>query len=191
MPWEITVMTEKEIKTVYSGRLKHDFPRNEVKPLRRILKGVRAGRYRCYALTEGEALLAYAFLMMLEGHSLLDYYAVRQDLRGTGIGSRFLRQLCEGELKGQDCVLLETEDPEGLPEGPEKIKREQRLRFYLKNGMRDTGVRTKVCGADYQVLQMPVGEAADRESVIRRYTAHYRAILPGWIYARQVAFRDA
>lgn len=185
----IRELNSREVETVYKSRLIKDFPPNEVKSLRRIRTAAGKGGYRCFGLAEGDNLLAYAFFMVLEGHMLLDYYAVRQDLRGTGLGSRFLKMMCEGVLKEQECVLLETEDPDTVPEGAEKDKRERRLRFYLKNSLRDTGLRTCVYDADYRVMQMPVGTQQDPEAVLSRYTAHYHAMLPDSAFNRHVKIK--
>jgi len=176
----IEELTAEEVREVYRTRLVRDFPPNEVKRLSLIEKTARRGGYRCYGLKDGDGLLAYAFFMVLERQALLDYYAVRQDLRGTGVGSRFLRELGEGVMKGNDCVLLETEDPDAVTDPEAKMKRERRLHFYLKNGLLDTGVRSRVYGADYRILQFPGGAIPERNEVTARYTAHYRDILPFW-----------
>ena len=162
---------------MYRLRLVKDFPANEVKPLRIIEQAARKNRYRCYGLKDGEELLAYAFFMILGEQALLDYFAVRQELRGTGIGSRFLRELGGNIMKECECVLLETEDPAAVSDPAEKRTRERRLRFYLKNGLRDTGVRTRVFGSDYRVMAFPGDDSPGQDETVRRYKAHYRAIL--------------
>ena len=84
---DIGLLTLPEIREIYRKRLKHDFPANEVKPLARIEKAFRDGRYRCYGVREGDDLLAYAFFVLTGDLYLLDYYAVKKDLSGSGIGS--------------------------------------------------------------------------------------------------------
>ena len=64
------------------------------------------------------------------------YFAVKEELRGKGLGQKILNQLIE-RYKGQSCVL-DMESPR-----QECDNEEQRLRrhaFYLRNGFRDTNV---------------------------------------------------
>ena len=64
------------------------------------------------------------------------YFAVKEELRGKGLGQQILNQLID-KYKGQSCVL-DMESPR-----QECANKEQRLRrqaFYLRNGFRDTNV---------------------------------------------------
>ena len=183
-------LTLQEIRDIYRQRLTDDFPRNERKTLGVIEKSIRKERYRCFGLKEADELLAYAFFVYLpengKEYCLLDYYAVERKRRGTGIGSLFLKMLCTDQLKDADCALLEVEDPECAEEDRET--RERRLRFYLRNGMTDTGVKAAVFGADFMILRMPVGEAnADFRDIYQHF---YRAILPGPVFRAAVRMKS-
>ena len=138
---------------------------------------------------EADELLAYAFFVHLpengEEHYLLDYYAVEKGRRGTGIGSLFLKMLSSDQLKDADCVLLEVEDPECAEE--ERETRERRLRFYLRNGMMDTGVKAAVFGADFMILRMPVGKTDEDFREI--YQNVYRILLSGPVFNAEVRMK--
>ena len=115
--FNIETLSVEQIRILYEERLRADFPPDELKPLAMIERGFRYGTYICLgAVDAGGEILAYAFFVLLKGANercaLVDYYAVRQDLRDTGIGSRFLRAMIEGKLREMDCVLLEVDDPD-------------------------------------------------------------------------------
>ena len=125
----IDPLTLPEIREIYRERVKHDFPANEVKSLARIEKTLRDGRYLCYGARAGDDILAYAFFVLAEDVYLLDYFAVMKDLRGTGIGSGFLKELSSSCFRETACVLLEVDDPAFAGSEKEKTLRERRLAF--------------------------------------------------------------
>jgi len=76
------------------------------------------------------------------------YFAVRDDLRGRGIGQRILSMLIE---EYRYCTnILDMESPDQVCENAEMRKR--RCAFYLRNGFRKTGVRKSFEGIDYTIL---------------------------------------
>ena len=188
--FSVRMLSPAQVRTLYEERLRDDFPPDELKPLWIIERAIARGEYVCYGAAEGEQTLAYAFFVRLEFSNgtcaLLDYYAVRKDLRGKGMGGGFLQALIAGPLKGMTCVLLEVDDPDCAADAQERMIRERRLRFYLRNGLTDTAVTAVVYGVSYRILVLPVGVASSPEETRRVYAAIYRAMLPAKIYAEKV-----
>ena len=75
-------------------------------------------------------------------------------------------------------MVGEVEDPETAADAESRLTRERRLRFYLRNGVLDTGVCSRVYGVDYRVLELPTAGAHAPETVRDCYTALYRSMLP-------------
>ena len=185
----IKELTLREIRYIYHRRMVDDFPGNELKSLSAIERAIRKGIYRCFGLMDADEILAYAFFVYLpengEENYLLDYYAVDREHRGAGIGGRFLKMLCENQLKNADCAILEVDDPACAAEDREI--RERRLRFYLQNGMADTGERANAFGADFMILRMPVGKTdADFREI---YQNIYRAMLPEKLFNAMIRMK--
>lgn len=110
----------EEMKQIYDGMMKRHFPADEIKPFKVIEKGYLADRYMGYGLYEEEnpdVCLAYAWMcwMKEENWMLLDYYAVREELRGQGLGSHFLRDIVELYTQNMP-VIIEVEDPDRIEE---------------------------------------------------------------------------
>jgi GNAT superfamily N-acetyltransferase len=81
------------------------------------------------------------------------YFAVKEELRGKGLGQQILNQLIE-RYKGQSCVL-DMESPR-----QECDNKEQRLRrhaFYLRNGFRDTNLYKKFDVVEMTIMMMGEG----------------------------------
>lgn len=184
-PFRIRALGPDEIRALYAGRLKEDFPPDELKSLAAIERLYAQGRYACYA-ADGAGIPAYAFFVKLGSRALVDYFAVRRDLRGQGVGSRFLQALVGGPLRGMDVVLLEADDPDAAPDADELDVRERRLRFYLRNGLVDTGVVAEVFGVAFRILALPVGDVPVAADARRAYAELYRAILPRKTYDAEV-----
>ena len=179
-----------QVRAVYRERMKRDFPPDELKPLERIERAMARGEYACYGAFGGGGILAYAFFVLAGRRALFDYYAVAEDQRDRGIGSRFIRALMDGPLSGMDCVLLEVDDPDSAATPEEEALRRRRLAFYIKNGLADTGVRATVYGVDFTVLALPVGNRPSREEAGRLYGELYHVILPPELYDRWVVIHE-
>ena len=155
MDLKIQILPLEDVRTIYRERLVHDFLPEEVKPLSVIEAAIGRQQYVCYGLWAGEEMPAYAFFVVNGPCALLDYYAVRADLRGQGYGSRFLRMLAAETMRKYDCVLLEAENPDFAENARERENMERRLRFYRHNGIRDTGLRAEVWHVEYRILTAP------------------------------------
>ena len=182
----IDFLTLPEVREIYRKRMKDDFPGNELKSLAMIEKVFGEGRYLCYGVREGADILAYAFFVLTEDVYLLDYFAVKKDLRGSGIGSGFLKELNNRCLREASCVLVEVDDPSFAGNDKEKEICERRLAFYLGNGLLDTGARARTFGADFLILEFPEGEHHSRAEAGEFYARIYRSLLPKRIYEQMV-----
>lgn len=165
------------IEGLYKSRLKQDFARNELKPLSAIRRLWDRDAYDCYGLFRGEDLLGYAFFVRIGRNYLFDYLAIEAGHRDEGLGSAFLRQLAAC-LTEADCVVGEVEDPDKAEDEAERALRERRLQFYLRAGYRRTDLTARVFGADYRILEVPVGRDHSTDELRAVYTELYRAILP-------------
>ena len=67
----------------------------------------------------------------------------------------------------------------------------RRYAFYLRNGYQDTGVRTRVFGANYNVLEMNGKEEPlhSMEEIVEIYMRIYREMLPEEWFAKHVEVR--
>ena len=104
---------------LYHTALPRDFPAAECKPFAEIRRLLEAGVYEPLLLTDDAgARLAYAWQVVLPGQrtALLDYFAVRCDLRGSGVGTAALQLIRDYyALRVQD-LLLECEHPAEAPD---------------------------------------------------------------------------
>ena len=164
-----------ELESIYRTWMRKDFAEDELKPFSMIAEAWEKGVYDCYVLTEQEAILGYACFMRQDNSFLIDYLAVSAEHRGEGLGTLFLRQLADW-IEGADCIVIEVEDPGAAKEEEDRILRERRLQFYLRNGCRLAGVRARVFGVDYQILEVPTGREHTREEIAEIYTELYHRV---------------
>ncbi len=186
----VRALTLPQVRVLYAGRMREDFPPDEIKPLSAIERAMARGQYVCWGAADGEEILAYAFFVRLKEKdkqfALFDYFAVKKEARCAGIGSAFLRELISGPLKGMDWVLLEVDDPACAPDAEEEAIRNRRLSFYLRNGLLDTSVTAVVFGVQFRILALPLGPCPSPDDTRRMYAALYRAVMPPVIYEKQV-----
>ena len=156
----LTLLNRQEIIDIYNKYMIEDFPPDELKPLSSILDMLSRGIYSCYGLFEGEKLLAYAYLTVLDDFVLVDYLAVTKTLRGGGIGTKLLTLLKE-LLKGK-TILIECENPLFAKENQEKITQIRRLDFYKRNCFIQTNVTSVLFGVNYTILTYPESSTASQ-----------------------------
>ena len=176
-PGIIRLQTETEIIRTYQNHLQYDFPPAERKPLSSILQANRAGTYRAFGVYENEQCLAYAYFVLVPESDwlLLDYYAVRSDLRGSGIGSWFLAQIQTLEAD-HPTVLLEIEDAESAETEEDHKHCLRRERFYRRAGAQFSNVLATTFGVPYRLLTFSNAPVSDAE-VARQYEAIYLRML--------------
>lgn len=151
----LKICNREEIEKIYNTYLVQDFPKDEVKPLERILFLYDKNLYFAYGLYDAdEKMLAYAFFS--KAHSceyvLLDYYAVAEEKRGTGIGSHMLSLLKEtlcGEYEG---IILESENPDFAENAKDFDVRSRRIQFYLNNGFSSTKMLCRLFGVEFRLF---------------------------------------
>ena len=189
--FQIINLTLEQVRRVYPEQMVPAFPVDELKPLKMIEQALGRGEYLCLGAADGDDVLAIAFFVRIvrEGRILMlfDYFAVREDLRDQGLGSRFLQSLIgEPFLAEADAALLEVDEPDAA-ETPQELEIcSRRLAFYLRNGLRDTGEHAHVYGVTYRILSLPTGNVLTPDEVRRTYAALYHSFLPDHLYRRWV-----
>ena len=188
----IQILDRNQIIEVYYSKMIHDFPQDELRPLDRILGPYDEGTYICYGLFDEACdcgdILGYACFVKRQNNYLFDYLAVSEASRNSGLGTEFLR-LIKNMLIDSDSVVGEVEDPEYAVNSEEKRIQERRLGFYLRNGYINTGVKVKLFGVDYIVLELDLGKNHDRQTVEKLYQEHYRSMLPESLYLSKVIIK--
>ncbi len=143
-------LDDAEVRQVYRTHLTQDFPAAERKPLRAIRSLRRRGLYDCYAMTQGETVLSYAFFCQRGDWCLLDYFAVCAPFRGKGTGTRMMEAL--RFLLPHMGILAEVEDPGQAATPGEKHTRLRRIAFYERLGFLMTGIRVRLFSVDYRIM---------------------------------------
>jgi hypothetical protein len=149
-------LNNKLTTEVYNKRMKYDFHANELKPLDYILNITEKGLYLPMAALPDNAdqndfeicdIIAYCFFVKTdENLFLLDYFAVRADLRGTGKGSEIIKHFSKYNFMG------EVEDPDYASDEADKQNRQRRMSFYIRNNLKPTGVKCRLFGSDYVIM---------------------------------------
>lgn len=151
---ELLLCNKEEITRIYETHLVNDFPKAEVKPLKRILLLADVGMYFAYGLYDNEELISYAFFSCSKDtdYVLLDYFATVSGNRGKGIGTKMLELLKSEICKTKSGIILETEDPCFAHDEEDLDIRTRRVNFYTKCGLEHTKIKTTLFGVNYKIL---------------------------------------
>lgn len=136
------------------------FPEQEKKPLQLMEQLSAEGKQEMLAMVDEGKFVGLAINMIGNGRGLLDYYAIASDKRNGGYGSKGLEVLLK-HFEGQKYIF-EIEIQDENADNAEERKR--RKAFYLRNGLKETGLFVNVYDTDFEILT-PGGELTYEEYV--------------------------
>ncbi len=135
--------TLPKIKVLYTK----SFPMNERKPFSMILKNREKGITDIFAAIDDNGnFCGLAIFVFYKDIVLLDYFAVCEELRGSGIGTVLLRKI--QEHFSDKRLMLEIELADDEPFG-DKFRRKK---FYLRGGMSEAGLFVRLFGVKMEIL---------------------------------------
>lgn len=177
-----------EVKDVFETRMTVDFPEDELRPLENILSLIEDDEYFMLGYFEENALMAYASFAMPKGSisALLDYYAVLENARGTGIGGDFLCRF-EETLKpmGVDHIVLEVERLDCANSEKEVTVRKRRIRFYENNSCKMSNVVTKLFGVDFSIMVLPFDKVPSDNQITKDMESFYKLIVTPMVDSKE------
>lgn len=124
------------------------FPRVERKPVSSLEKTCAEGKMKILAVCEGEEFVGLAVLMTDGSLLLLDYLAILPEKRNLGYGGAVLHRLLEEYNACPLAVEIERIDPSA----EDNRERMSRRAFYLRNGMKSSGVFVWLFHMEYELL---------------------------------------
>ncbi|MBQ6876992.1 MAG: GNAT family N-acetyltransferase [Oscillospiraceae bacterium] len=131
-----------------------------------LKKAAENGGAEFYAIYDGETFVGIIYFVMLGDAALIFYFAVEENLRGGGYGSKILSVMKE-KYPGTR-IFLETEKPdEKAKNNPIRLRRKA---FYQRNGFEECGFRTGFL-VPYDVLSCGGKVTADEYRKIMRFFA--------------------
>ncbi len=168
---QLTDTQLKELKRLY--RLA--FPASERKPFWLIRKKEREGVTEILGLVDEEnRLVGEIITIAWQDLLLVDYFAIAENIRGQGYGTRALELLRERYRDRR--ILLEIETPEILCENQqERVRRKQ---FYRSSGLDSMDYHVNLFGVEMEIMTFQ-GQVSFEE---------YHGIFTG-VYGRRFARR--
>lgn len=141
------------------------FPEQERKSPELIEQKCRDGKVDIIAVTNENGEFVGELITVKQGELvLLDYFAVKPETRGTGIGSASLKKLRD-EYPGKK-LILEIESTKVPSDNAEQ--RERRKRFYLSNGLTPLNWEVILFGVRMEILTF--GQDVDFDSYHEIYS---------------------
>ncbi len=191
MQYTVKKQTNSEISYIYNTYMQEDFPAGELKPLSHIIKSMDEGYGFALGIYGDGPLVGYAVFVLCgeAGCALLDYFAIRRDRRGEGLGHRafaLFEAYFKEELPQIGGLYIESERIGAAENEKQRLTRERRIAFYQSCGCEMTNLRSILFGVDYSVLYRPLGENA-KEASLAALDMIYRRMFKPEHYARFVS----
>lgn len=151
------------------------FPRAERKPFLMMKKMAKKGKMEMLVLLDAGKTVGLAITVRYQDIVLLDYFAIASSCRGKTYGSEALKRLKERYKEQRFILEIELPDEHALNQN-ERIRRKK---FYLRNGMSETGVKAWVFQVPMEVL------AAGKSVTYEEYHELYEHTI-GIFFAKKV-----
>lgn len=123
------------------------FPENERRPLEQLLCD-RSGVGELTAFYEDNCFCGFAAFFNIEDITHIIYFAVEENKRDKGVGSKALAEI--KKLKAGRRLIVDIEAQR--IDADNNAQREKRKQFYLRNGYFETDVRYSWRGENYEIL---------------------------------------
>ena len=166
----------KEFKEKLHKIYLRDFPESERMPYYMIKKYYKNKKIKILALKdERRNIVAYSMITEHNGFILLLYLAVLKDKRKNGYGSLLLNMLKE-KLKNKNMIIIEIEslDPSLKLNEEEKIIRQKRRSFYIKNEYLSTNIDVLLYDCKMEILYTNLlDKIKDSNYIINEYLNIY------------------
>lgn len=192
---ELRELSTETMTEIYHRYMTVDFPREELKPLEHILYMLDKGMGCAYGIYEEEKLRGYATFIVPDGlrYGLLDYLAVLEQYRGTGIGHAFfdlIRSTLCAKYPALQGFFIESENIAYAADDRERQVREKRISFYVQNGCAETTLESRLFGVNYSILVYDFDRKADSPVTIEDLKNIYRVMFRRHHYENEVDFWD-
>ena len=138
---------EKRLKLIEDLYMRA-FPKSERKPFRLMVQKQAEGTMELLSIEEENAFLGLAIFAHDKDIALLDYFAISDDMRGQGIGSRAIKAL--QKIYAGKRFVLEIETTKKSCDDLEM--RQHRKAFYLRNGLHTMDFDVNLFGVEMEVL---------------------------------------
>ena len=102
------------------------------------------------AYYEGDMLVGFTMVLCMPKYNWGWYFAVREELRGKGVGQGILTAVLDKYRDGRPFIM-DIESPY-QPDAPNPEQRKRRHEFYLRNGMKDTMTSRTWDGITFTIL---------------------------------------
>ena len=126
------------------------FPVEEQIPYDDLIQLLDAMDIDYTAYYDDEAMVGLTMVLRLPRYNWGWYFAVREDLRGKGIGQVILTAVLD-KYRGGRPFIMDIESPL-QPDAPNPEQRRRRHAFYLRNSMKDTGTSRTWEGLTFTIL---------------------------------------
>ena len=123
----------KEFKKIYKNHIIKDFPPNERPSLWGFKKRILKQNESVYIYEEEEQEKAYIILKEHCGYIFISFFAVYEEYRGEGIGTKAIKEL-EENMKNKKGMVIEVENPKYAKNEEEEKLQKRRIKFYERLG---------------------------------------------------------
>lgn len=143
----IKATDEKRLKLIEDLYLRA-FPKSERKPFSLMVGKQAEGTMELLSIEEDLAFLGLAIFAHDKDIALLDYFAITDEMRGKGIGSRAIKAL--QKIYAGKRFVLEIETTKKPCKDLEM--REHRKAFYIRNGLHTMDFDVNLFGVEMEIL---------------------------------------
>lgn len=139
--------TKEQLKLLKKLYL-NSFPKYERKPFSLMRIWEKLGKMEILCICNDTDFGGLVITVLYGDLVLIDYFAVSEEIRGTGIGSQAI-DLIRERYKGKR-IFLEIEST--LKPCDDLIIRKRRKSFYLRNGLTECGISVMLFGVEMELL---------------------------------------
>lgn len=142
-------VTKGSSEAAYAKNLYEEaFPEIERAGFEALLKSLQSGKADFFVYAEGDVPIGFALVLLPGSYAYILFYAIDSGKRNSGWGTAVLRHI-RAQYPDR-TLILDIEAPSA--EAENSGERLRRLRFYERNGFRQTGAEMRDSSGIYNIL---------------------------------------
>ena len=168
----------EKFKTLYQEHIINDFPENERPGLKGFQIRIVEKGEQVFIFEEEGIEKGYIILKTIENYIFVSFLAIFKEQRGSGLGSKLLKELLE-KYKEKKRIILEVEDPDFAKDKEEEQLRKRRINFYKRAGFKlIENLEAEVFKVHYKIMIFhPKEQINSKEEIKSIYEKYYNQIL--------------
>lgn len=180
------IKTENLFKTFKKVVPKY-FAKEEIKKDKALKIQIESFNYTGFEIIDNNKIVGYCFVCDFVESKIIyiDYVMMLKQFQDKGYGTKTIKYL-EKIYKKYNGIFCDIENPLFYCSDMQKVERERRVKFYIKNNFIITDVKVNLWNVEYILIYLPINKMIKTEEIKNQYKYLFKSVYSRYIYKNYI-----